>query len=91
VGCGDHAVEERFAVYRRRTRIVASVVGRQRPGGVVKVTGQPVSLAAALERPGALVRRLRRVEVRALTFDVFGTLLDWRSTMARAFGESRSR
>jgi 2-haloacid dehalogenase len=28
------------------------------------------------------------VEVRALTFDVFGTLLDWRSTMARAFGES---
>jgi 2-haloacid dehalogenase len=28
------------------------------------------------------------VEVRALTFDVFGTLLDWRSTMTRAFGES---
>jgi 2-haloacid dehalogenase len=28
------------------------------------------------------------VEVRALTFDVFGTLLDWRSTMARAFAES---
>jgi 2-haloacid dehalogenase len=28
------------------------------------------------------------VEVRALTFDVFGTLFDWRSTMTRAFGES---
>jgi 2-haloacid dehalogenase len=28
------------------------------------------------------------VDVRALTFDVFGTLLDWRSTMTRAFGES---
>jgi 2-haloacid dehalogenase len=28
------------------------------------------------------------VEVRALTFDVFGTLLDWRSTVAGAFGES---
>jgi 2-haloacid dehalogenase len=26
--------------------------------------------------------------IRALTFDVFGTLLDWRSTMARAFGAS---
>jgi 2-haloacid dehalogenase len=52
------------------------------------VTGQPVGLAAAPERPGSSVRRLRRVEVRALTFDVFGTLLDWRSTMARAFGES---
>jgi 2-haloacid dehalogenase len=28
------------------------------------------------------------VEVRALTFDVFGTLLDWRSSVARAVGES---
>jgi len=28
------------------------------------------------------------MEVRALTFDVFGTLLDWRSTIASAFGES---
>jgi 2-haloacid dehalogenase len=28
------------------------------------------------------------VEVRALTFDVFGTLLDWRSAMTRAFAES---
>jgi 2-haloacid dehalogenase len=28
------------------------------------------------------------VEVRALTFDVFGTLFDWRSTMVRAFAES---
>jgi 2-haloacid dehalogenase len=28
------------------------------------------------------------VEVRALTFDVFGTLLDWRSTIASAFRES---
>jgi 2-haloacid dehalogenase len=28
------------------------------------------------------------VEVRALTFDVFGTLLDWRSSMARAFAQS---
>jgi 2-haloacid dehalogenase len=28
------------------------------------------------------------VEVRALTFDVFGTLLDWRSTMAGVFRES---
>jgi 2-haloacid dehalogenase len=27
------------------------------------------------------------VEVRALTFDVFGTLLDWRSTIASAFRE----
>src|ERR1700757_2595567 len=44
--------------------------------------------SAGPERPGAPVRRLRRVEVRALTFDVFGTLLDWRSTMTRAFGES---
>lgn len=26
--------------------------------------------------------------VRALTFDVFGTLLDWRATVVRAFGES---
>lgn len=34
------------------------------------------------------VRRLHPVEMRALTFDVFGTLLDWRSTMAGAFGES---
>ena len=29
-----------------------------------------------------------RVEVRALTLDVFGTLLDWRSRIARAFRES---
>jgi 2-haloacid dehalogenase len=29
------------------------------------------------------------VEIRALTFDVFGTLFDWRTTMTRAFGESR--
>lgn len=28
------------------------------------------------------------MEVRALTFDVFGTLLDWRSTVAGAFRES---
>jgi 2-haloacid dehalogenase len=28
------------------------------------------------------------VEIRALTFDVFGTLLDWRSTITRAFRES---
>jgi 2-haloacid dehalogenase len=28
------------------------------------------------------------VEVRALTFDVFGTLLDWRSTIVGAVGES---
>jgi 2-haloacid dehalogenase len=28
------------------------------------------------------------VEVRALTFDVFGTLLDWRSTMVKAFWEA---
>lgn len=28
------------------------------------------------------------MEIRALTFDVFGTLFDWRSAMARAFGES---
>jgi 2-haloacid dehalogenase len=28
------------------------------------------------------------VEVRALTFDVFGTLVDWRSTIANAFRES---
>ena len=28
------------------------------------------------------------MQVRALTFDVFGTLLDWRSTIARAFRES---
>lgn len=28
------------------------------------------------------------MQVRALTFDVFGTLLDWRSTIARAFGDS---
>ena len=28
------------------------------------------------------------MEVRALTFDVFGTLLDWRSTIARAFRAS---
>lgn len=28
------------------------------------------------------------MEVRALTFDVFGTLLDWRSTIASAFQES---
>ena len=28
------------------------------------------------------------MEVRALTFDVFGTLLDWRSTIGRAFRES---
>jgi 2-haloacid dehalogenase len=28
------------------------------------------------------------MEIRALTFDVFGTLFDWRTTMARAFGES---
>jgi 2-haloacid dehalogenase len=28
------------------------------------------------------------VELRALTFDVFGTLLDWRSTVARAFVDS---
>jgi 2-haloacid dehalogenase len=28
------------------------------------------------------------VQVRALTFDVFGTLLDWRSTIAHAFRES---
>jgi 2-haloacid dehalogenase len=28
------------------------------------------------------------VEVRALTFDVFGTLLDWRSTIAGAFRDS---
>lgn len=27
------------------------------------------------------------VEIRALTFDVFGTLLDWRSTITRAFAE----
>jgi 2-haloacid dehalogenase len=27
------------------------------------------------------------MEVRALTFDVFGTLVDWRSSMATAFGE----
>jgi 2-haloacid dehalogenase len=31
------------------------------------------------------------VEVRALTFDVFGTLLDWRSTVARAFRKSGLR
>src|SRR5579884_3843366 len=31
---------------------------------------------------------LAAVEVRALTFDVFGTLLDWRSAMTRAFAES---
>jgi len=29
------------------------------------------------------------VEVHALTFDVFGTLLDWRSTIVNAFRESR--
>jgi 2-haloacid dehalogenase len=28
------------------------------------------------------------MEIRALTFDVFGTLLDWRSTMAGAFAQS---
>jgi 2-haloacid dehalogenase len=28
------------------------------------------------------------VEVRALTFDVFGALLDWRSTIASAFRDS---
>src|SRR5947199_224769 len=28
------------------------------------------------------------MEVRALTFDVFGTLLDWRSTIAGAFRDS---
>lgn len=28
------------------------------------------------------------MEIRALTFDVFGTLLDWRSTIAGAFAES---
>jgi FMN phosphatase YigB (HAD superfamily) len=28
------------------------------------------------------------VEVRALAFDVFGTLLNWRSTIASAFRES---
>lgn len=28
------------------------------------------------------------MSVRALTFDVFGTLLDWRSTMTRAIGDS---
>lgn len=28
------------------------------------------------------------MQIRALTFDVFGTLLDWRSTIARAFRES---
>lgn len=28
------------------------------------------------------------MDIRALTFDVFGTLLDWRSTMASAFRES---
>src|SRR4051812_39376156 len=27
--------------------------------------------------------------VRALVFDVFGTLVDWRSTVARAFEEAR--
>ncbi len=28
------------------------------------------------------------MDVRALTFDVFGTLLDWRSTVASALRES---
>lgn len=42
----------------------------------------------AVERHAASLRRLRVVEVRALTFDVFGTLVDWRSTVARAFGDS---
>jgi 2-haloacid dehalogenase len=32
----------------------------------------------------------RVVEIRALTFDVFGTLLDWRSTITRAVRESGS-
>jgi 2-haloacid dehalogenase len=31
---------------------------------------------------------LRRVTVRALVFDVFGTLVDWRSAIARAFREA---
>lgn len=37
------------------------------------------------ERSGSSARRLHRVEVHALTFDVFGTLFDWRSAIARAF------
>ncbi len=32
----------------------------------------------------------RQVEIRALTFDVFGTLLDWRSTITSAFRENGS-
>lgn len=52
-------------------------------------TTQPVGLAAA---PGAawLVSPYAAlsVEVHALTFDVFGTLFDWRSTITSAFRES---